>query len=278
MEYTVKVPAILGDTCNLSSVAQAMALKPATAAGGEWDEKTFDSMELRYSRWLREGALSGRLVTCDSAGIPTPWKVLMGGAEPVDVTVACCRAWVNLLHLNEWARNAGHTFRIQTESVPWIDHRGVVGGSFDAPLAVTIDDKRYHLGLKHHKVEQPVIPEVVATDSDPVLESKDADAQVGPKALTTTEIAECLNGLANQDTRWWKKTLGKMPKWLKECLVTHGSQGGSERRWNPVMLGLTLVTRSMAKRNSVRARFQTRQELQPWKDAWMTAEWQLPEE
>lgn len=281
MQYTVKIPAVLGDTCNLSTIAQAMALKPASAAG-EWDESTFDAMELHYSRWLREEALSGRLVTCDSTGIPTPWNLLMGGPEPVDVTVACCRAWVNLNQLNLWAHKAGHFFSIQSEGVPWIDHRGVVGGSLDAPITVTIDDKSYLLGLKHHKVNQPSEPEVVATKSVDELVSQDVEVQVGPEPLTTTEIAECFNGLARRNTRGWKDILGKKPKWIEMCLVTHGSRGGSrggrERRWNPVMLGLALVKASKAKRSSVRGRFQVRPELDSWKDEWMKAEWQLPEE
>ncbi len=272
MEYTIKVPAIQGDTCNLGSVAEAMAVKRATSAGGEWDEKTFDVVLAAYSIRLKEAACSGQLITCNSLGIPTPWEALMGQREPEDVTLACCLAWVNLDHLNKWARDAGHSFTIQSEGVAWIDHRGVVGGKINEPLTLSLDENTYLLSLKHHKAQWPEVLQGDGQDRESTSVNQDAYAPTGPKALSTSDIAESFAGLAGRDYPWWKKRLGQMPKWLESCLVTEGSRGGPERRWNPIGIGMSLVMQGKVKSKSVRARFQTHEKLKPWLTEWLEQE------
>lgn len=278
MKYEIKSPAIFGDTCNLQSVAHAMALKRATAAGGKWDEVTFDAMLTQYSTWLRDAAHSGHLITSNSSGIPTSWDALMGEAEPEDVTVACCRAWVNLEHLNAWAHDAGHKFTIQTEGVPWIDHRGVVGGSLNEPLTFSVDGNTHKVGFKHHKSDQAGPPHVDAPDGERLLEARNVHEQTGQQSLTTTEIAQCFGGLAGWNYGKWKQKLAHMPKWLQKCLVTPGQRGGDQRRWDPLKIGMVLVEREGVKANSVRARFQTVDLLRPWLDDWKDYEYKRLDE
>jgi hypothetical protein len=90
-------------------------------------------------------------------------------------------------------------------------------------------------------------------------------------ALTTSEIAECFDGLHLQATEW-KDLLGRNRKWLNEALAVSGQRGIREKQWNPVLLGGALVSKRYAKPNSVRARFQTRDSLRPFLDDWKTYE------
>lgn len=91
-----------------------------------------------------------------------------------------------------------------------------------------------------------------------------------PHPVTTGDIAFAFDGL-----RWtelqWRKTLGNKPKWLAQCVAIPGQQGVSETRWNPVLIGAALVEKGVSQR-SVRARFQTKPQLQPWLDSWRTHE------
>lgn len=281
MHYTVKTPAIVGDTCNLASVAHAMALQRSTARG-EFDEKTYDTVLPEYSSWLLKEARSGRLRASNSLGVPTSWAALMGKRPPTDASVACTLVWVNLAHLNQWAETVGHVFTVDSAGVLWFEDHGVVGGQPAEPPEQSVSAQTHDLDSSTHPESQSSAPHLEDQSQGGEFELETSPPARTPDPLTTTEIAECFNGLAGRDTRGWKDFLGKMPKWIEMCLVTHGSRGGSrggrERRWNPVMLGLALVKASKAKRSSVRGRFQVRPELDSWKDEWMKAEWQLPEE
>ncbi|MBC7707513.1 MAG: hypothetical protein H7274_26680 [Rhodoferax sp.] len=92
-----------------------------------------------------------------------------------------------------------------------------------------------------------------------------------PLPLTTSEIAHSFSGL-----RWsaqeWMKPLGNKPKWLRNCVITPGSQGKSQTLWNPVLIGAAMVRDGHAKANSVRAKFQTAPDLKPWLETWKTFE------
>lgn|GEM_PF-3992982 len=93
-----------------------------------------------------------------------------------------------------------------------------------------------------------------------------------PTPLTTSDVAHCFAGLHWPTADAWKKPLGDKPKWLRDCVVIRGSQGRSETRWNPVLIGAALVRNGHAKPNSVRAKFQTVALLRPWLEAWKTYE------
>ena len=97
------------------------------------------------------------------------------------------------------------------------------------------------------------------------------DNSTGPLALTTGDIAFCFDGLRWSEQKW-KKPLGDKPKWLQACVHTPGQRGVFETRWNPVAIGAALVKDGHTQPKSVRARFQTREPLKPWLEAWKTYE------
>ena len=51
-----------------------------------------------------------------------------------------------------------------------------------------------------------------------------------------------------------------------------GERGVREHHWSPVLIGAALVRDEHAKPNSVRARFQTKPQLNDWQEAWKTYE------
>ena len=271
MDYVVKVPAILGDTCNVQAVSHAMAVKRATAADGEWDPTTYDAMLRQYSTWLRDEARSGQLITCNSSGIPVSWDELMNGKEPEDADDACRLAWVNLTHLNKWATKAGHTFTIDSKGVPWIDHRGVMGGSFVEPLEITIEGSGETLVIKPRMADRPTTSDATAEVLECSQENQLPAQPTVPRALKTTEIAECFGTLGHMtklDYAQLKSRLGQKPKWLMPALVTPGQLGVREITWNPVKIGAALINKRNASRRSVRSLFQTKDTLKPWLGEW----------
>lgn len=70
MEYTLKVSAISGDIVPLMAVAQAMALRDATAGGSPFHKPMYDGRYRGYIRDLLEEVRSGRLVVCNRYGSP----------------------------------------------------------------------------------------------------------------------------------------------------------------------------------------------------------------
>jgi len=112
-------------------------------------------------------------------------------------------------------------------------------------------------------------PDGAADDAEP--QRKRDDKCNKPTALTTGQIAAGFDGL-----RWtaerWKKPLGDVPKWLKNCRVISGIQGVKEAQWDPVLIGAHLVRQGHAKARSVRAKFQSSPPLKPWLEAWKTYE------
>ncbi len=97
-------------------------------------------------------------------------------------------------------------------------------------------------------------------------------AKAGLLPLTTGDIAFCFAGLRWQTEEKWKRPLGNKPKWLAACIAIPGARGVSETRWNPVLIGASLVSAGYAKPKSVRAKFQTQPLLKPWLDEWKTYE------
>lgn len=93
-----------------------------------------------------------------------------------------------------------------------------------------------------------------------------------PDPLTTGDVAHCFAGLRWTSEEAWKRPLGDKPKWLRSCVVRPGRRGVSETYWNPVLIGAAIVQSGHAKQNSVRARFQTMPQLQPWLDEWKSYE------
>lgn len=114
-------------------------------------------------------------------------------------------------------------------------------------------------------------PAPVATEKTSNNAESTQDNSTGPLALTTGDIAFCFDGLRWSEQKW-KKPLGNKPKWLQACVHTPGQRGVFETRWNPVAIGAALVKDGHTRAKSVRARFQTKDLLKPWLDAWKTYE------
>jgi hypothetical protein len=93
-----------------------------------------------------------------------------------------------------------------------------------------------------------------------------------PQPVTTGDVAHAFDGLRRWNEKAWKDTLGSPPKWLEACIALRGERGKRETRWNPVLIGAALVHNGHAKANSIRARFQTKPQLQDWLEAWKTYE------
>ncbi len=70
MEYTLKVSAISGDIVPLMAVAQAMALRDATAGGSPFHKPMYEGRYRGYIRDLLEEVRSGRLEVCNHYGSP----------------------------------------------------------------------------------------------------------------------------------------------------------------------------------------------------------------
>lgn len=105
-----------------------------------------------------------------------------------------------------------------------------------------------------------------------VAESASKAPLDAPQPVTTGDVAHAFDGLRRWNEKAWKDTLGSPPKWLEACIVLRGERGKRETRWNPVLIGAALVHNGHAKANSIRARFQTKPQLQDWLEAWKTYE------
>lgn len=111
-----------------------------------------------------------------------------------------------------------------------------------------------------------------AQSAAPVADSASTAPLDAPPPVTTGDIAHAFDGLRRWNEKAWKDTLGSPPKWLEACIALRGERGKRETRWNPVLIGAALVHIGHAKANSIRARFQTKPQLQDWLEAWKTYE------
>ena len=111
-----------------------------------------------------------------------------------------------------------------------------------------------------------------ATPAPVVADSASNAPLDAPQPVTTGDVAHAFDGLRRWNEKAWKDTLGSPPKWLEACIVLRGERGKRETRWNPVLIGAALVHNGHAKANSIRARFQTKPQLQDWLEAWKTYE------
>lgn len=93
-----------------------------------------------------------------------------------------------------------------------------------------------------------------------------------PPPLTTADIAECFAGLYWDTAEKWKKPLGSPPDWLRACRVQQGQRGVRESLWDPVKIARALVTKGLIGGIRARARFQTKERMKPWLEAWITYE------
>ncbi len=130
-------------------------------------------------------------------------------------------------------------------------------------VASEIEAKRFppFLGKSAHSTAVPVVAE---SASNAPLDA--------PQPVTTGDVAHAFDGLRRWNEKAWKDTLGSPPKWLEACIALRGERGKRETRWNPVLIGAALVHNGHAKANSIRARFQTKPQLQDWLEAWKTYE------
>lgn len=116
MEYTLKVSALSGDIVSLMAVAQAMALRDATAGGTPFHKPMYDGRYHGYIRDLLTEVQSGRLQVCNAYGNPIAidqnvdatshfgyairyqkepdWRALRKTTPPLDLYwEAVCRDW-----------------------------------------------------------------------------------------------------------------------------------------------------------------------------------------
>ena len=89
--------------------------------------------------------------------------------------------------------------------------------------------------------------------------------------LKTTDICRFFAAASrclNEDEL--KKTLGNhpIPKWLSPALLTEGSRGGHQRKWDPVLLAVALVSRSKLTLKNASQIFIKNEELKPWFEKW----------
>ena len=116
-------------------------------------------------------------------------------------------------------------------------------------------------------------PTQSAATPAPVVADSASNAPLdAPQPVTTGDVAHAFDGLRRWNEKAWKDTLGSPPKWLEACIALRGERGKRETRWNPVLIGAALVHNGHAKANSIRARFQTKPQLQGWLEAWKTYE------
>lgn len=112
-----------------------------------------------------------------------------------------------------------------------------------------------------------------AMQAEPVVaDSASTAPSDAPPPVATGDVAHAFDGLRGWSEKAWKDTLGSPPKWLDACIAIRGQRGVRETRWNPVLIGAVLVDKGHAKQNNIRARFQTRPQLQAWFEAWKTYE------
>lgn len=140
----------------------------------------------------------------------------------------------------------------------------------DEPDFETVPDDCRVTGYDVHALaDEYTAPE--AKQAEPQAAPVAQSASNAPLPLTTGDIAFCFDGI-----RWneqaWKKPLGDKPKWLQGCVAIPGRKGVSETRWNPVLIAAALVHNGHAQARSIRARFQSKPQLQPWREAWKTYE------
>lgn len=119
----------------------------------------------------------------------------------------------------------------------------------------------------------PFLDKSAHSTAAPVVADSASNAPLdAPPPVTTGDVAHAFDGLRRWNEKAWKDTLGSPPKWLEACIALRGERGKRETRWNPVLIGAALVHNGHAKANSIRARFQTKPQLQDWLEAWKTYE------
>ena len=119
----------------------------------------------------------------------------------------------------------------------------------------------------------PFLGQSAYSTAVPVVADSASNAPLdAPQPVTTGDVAHAFDGLRRWNEKAWKDTLGSPPKWLEACIALRGERGKRETRWNPVLIGAALVHNGHAKANSIRARFQTKPQLQDWLEAWKTYE------
>jgi len=154
MEYTIRVPEVMGDVFFLYSVAETMAKKAASAGDKGFHQAAYKPMLLRYIGDLVLEAQEGRLKVCNQTGaIRTPDEIvaeakgkpgLVSRLTDTNETVAL-NVCVSLRQLNIWAHERGNVFQITREGVPWVDERGWNNGDMKLTMDVLpVSDE--HLG------------------------------------------------------------------------------------------------------------------------------------
>lgn len=140
MQHTIKISASCGQVIPLFSAADAMARSYATAGNTPLHKPAYKGKLAAILRRLVADARAGRLPVRDQDGaLGSVEEVVqrarkdgvysevhqLGADEDANMTLALC-LHVALAQLNEWGRDCGDTFKIDTNGVDWIDERGVV--------------------------------------------------------------------------------------------------------------------------------------------------------
>lgn len=264
MEYTLQTPAFLGETVALYSIAFAMANHRANASGSGFHKHTFDGAISQYTNVLVNAAERGHLKVCNQFGDPgTPDEILEDATSRKGVVRAigkesltlAVHVFVRLHHLNIWAQEQGDIFRV--ELVGWADERGHVspskpGKAKESPQANDFGGSQ-----------------TVATADD--AEVPVHASSVAEPGLSTTEIAQCFDGVNDWSSKRWSKNLSSA-KWLQPSRIRAGVVGGVSGIWNPLTLVQLLYSRAKSDRAKhsfiriLRARFKQNPILKPWSD------------
>lgn len=142
-------------------------------------------------------------------------------------------------------------------------------------VLVTIDDVNAWLATErvaYRWKRHPATAQSAAEPAPVVPDSASNARPIDPLPVATGNIALAFNGLRRWDEKAWKDNLGSPPKWLDACIAIRGQRGIREHHWNPVLIGAALVRQGHAKPNNIRARFQTKAQLEDWEEAWKTYE------
>jgi hypothetical protein len=293
MEYTLEVPALLGDLVPLDAIARVMARRAANASTRGFHRPTYEGKLSAYRSAIVDAARVGQLKVCDQEGSVGTTEVILDAskrnhsfieAPNNEIFTLSLNVYVSLYQLNIWAKERGDVFHITNDGVPWIDERGwnntekslpPLASETDATLtephqSPTEIEAKNRLLVKLDADDKTVDAQAASVVTESASGGVKSD-EAGPLPLTTGDMAFCFAGL-----RWsehqWKKPLGDKPKWLSACVAIPGRRGASETRWNPVFIGAALVRAKHVKPNSVRAKFQSQSLLQPWLDEWKTYE------
>ena len=91
-----------------------------------------------------------------------------------------------------------------------------------------------------------------------------------PPAVPTPAVAEAFKGLHGWDAIGWRNNLGDTAKWMEPALVSRRNRP-DPHLWDPAKLAMALLQHDTTiPHKEITRLFNTRPELEPWRDAWQS--------